>query len=252
MGNWFTVDKIDSETYIISEYGHWEETHCYLLLGKETALLIDTGLGISDISIEVKKLTDKPIIAVATHCHWDHIGGHKYFKEFYVHFSELEWLNGKFPLPLVAVKKMVSDCVLPENFDIEKYEIFQGKPTKLLNDGDTIDLGERKIEVVHTPGHSPGHMCFYEKERKYLYSGDLIYKGTLYANYPSTDPKAYLSSVEKVSKLSVKRVFPAHHSLNVKPDMIAEIKSELTVLKNEGKLCHKSGKFVFKDWEILL
>ena len=75
MRPWFTVDKIDPQTHIISEYRHWEETHCYLLEGSDRALLIDTGLGICDISVEVRKLTSKPVTAVATHIHWDHIGG---------------------------------------------------------------------------------------------------------------------------------------------------------------------------------
>jgi len=61
MDKWFTVDRIDEDTYIISEYRHWEETHCYLLNGNMRSLLIDTGLGISNIYEEVLKLTDKPI-----------------------------------------------------------------------------------------------------------------------------------------------------------------------------------------------
>ena len=85
MDNWFTIDKVDADTYIISEYRHWEETHCYLLNGNNRSLLIDTGLGISNIYDEVVKLTDKPVTAVATHIHWDHIGGHKYFPDFYAH-----------------------------------------------------------------------------------------------------------------------------------------------------------------------
>ena len=88
MDNWFTTDKIDENTYIISEYRHWEETHCYLLNGNTRSLLIDTGLGISNIYEEVLKLTDKPITAVATHIHWDHIGGHKYFPDFYAHADD--------------------------------------------------------------------------------------------------------------------------------------------------------------------
>lgn len=56
MEQWFTIDKIDKTTYIISEYRHWEETHCYLLNGTERSLLIDTGLGISNIYDEVVKL----------------------------------------------------------------------------------------------------------------------------------------------------------------------------------------------------
>ena len=79
MDNWFTIDRVDDNTYIISEYRHWEETHCYLLNGSERSLLIDTGLGISNIYDEVMKFTYKPITAVATHIHWDHIGGRQYF-----------------------------------------------------------------------------------------------------------------------------------------------------------------------------
>lgn len=49
MNDWFTIDRIDEKTYIISEYRHWEETHCYLLIGNDHSLLIDTGLGICNI-----------------------------------------------------------------------------------------------------------------------------------------------------------------------------------------------------------
>ncbi len=89
MNDWFTVDAIDKDTFVISEYRHWEETHCYLLNGTQRSLLIDTGLGICDISQVTAKLTDRPITAVATHVHWDHIGGHKYYPDFYAHEREL-------------------------------------------------------------------------------------------------------------------------------------------------------------------
>lgn len=92
--DWFTIDRIDPDTVILSEYRHWEETHCYLLEGNERCLLIDTGLGICNIHEEVARLTDKPVAAVATHVHWDHIGGHRYFPAFYAHELELNWLNG--------------------------------------------------------------------------------------------------------------------------------------------------------------
>ena len=242
MKKWFTIEHIDEKTHIISEYRHWEETHCYLLCGDKSSLLIDTGLGIENIYDEVIKLTDKPVIAVATHIHWDHIGGHKYFPNFYAHKEELDWLQGGFPLSMEKIKDFViEDCDLPEGYDVESYEFFQGIPTKLLNDNDIIDIGGRKIRVLHTPGHSPGHLCFFEEESGYLFTGDLIYMGMLLAYYPSTDPEAYLRSIDKLLALPYKTVFPAHHSIDVPETIITDMKNALQDLQSQNKLKHGMG-----------
>lgn len=250
MNDWFTKEKIDSDTYIISEYRHPEETHCYLLIGSERALLIDTGLGICGIYDETARLTDKPVAAAATHVHWDHIGGHKYFQEFYVHEAELDWVNGGFPLPVEAVRKMLAQCELPCGFDLDEYTIFQGAPARVLKDGDIINLGGREVETLHTPGHSPGHMCFWEERRGYLFTGDLVYKGTLFADYPSTDPAAYLASLEKIARLPAERIFPAHHSLDIAPEIVIRMRDKFRKLNEKGLLCHGSGTFDFGDWAV--
>lgn len=253
MNNWFTIDKIDPKTYIISEYRHWEETHCYLLNGTERSLLIDTGLGICNISEIVAELTDKPVTAVATHIHWDHIGGHKYYPDFYAHAAELAWLDGGFPQPVEQIRKYVSDrCDLPKDFDLNSYEFFQGKPARILYGDEVIDLGERSVKVLHTPGHSPGHMCFWEAEKGCLYTGDLVYKDTLTAWFPSTDPEAYLHSLEKTAELPVRQVFPAHHSLNIQPEILIRMRDAFLQLKSEGKLHHGSGTFDYGDWSLQL
>ena len=253
MKDWFTTDQIDRETYIISEYRHWEETHCYLLNGSEYSLLIDTGLGICNIFDKIKGLTELPVTAAATHIHWDHIGGHKYFPDFYAHEAELNWLKGEFPLTMEQIKEMVVDrCDLPEGYDVNKYEFFQGEPARVLKDNDVIDIGGRFVQAVHTPGHSPGHMCFWEKERGYLFTGDLVYKDTLFAYYPSTDPEAYLNSLEKVSALPVTRVFPAHHSLDIQPEILTRMRDAFRQLQNKGKLHHGSGTFDYGDWSVWL
>jgi glyoxylase-like metal-dependent hydrolase (beta-lactamase superfamily II) len=253
MSDWFTIDHIDKDTHIISEYRHWEETHAYLLNGANRSLLIDTGLGICNIYDEVIKLTDKPVTAVATHIHWDHIGGHKYFPDFYAHVEELNWLSGEFPLTMEQIRGMVVDrCDLPEGYDVSNYEFFQGTPTRVLKDNDVIDIGGRVLRVLHTPGHSPGHMCFYEKERGYLFTGDLVYKDTLFAYYPSTDPEAYLKSIERVAALPVNRVFPAHHSLDIQPEILLRMRDAFQQLKTEDKLHHGSGTFKYKDFAIWL
>ena len=244
MKSWFTIDVIDAHTHIISEYRHWEETHCYLLEGKDRALLIDTGLGICDISAEVKKLTGKPVTAVATHIHWDHIGGHKYYPDFYAHEAELNWLSGEFPLSMETIRSMVVDrCDLPDDYDVGTYQFFQGTPTRVLCDG---------VSVFHTPGHSPGHMCFWEASTGYLFTGDLVYKDTLFAYYPSTDPQAYLTSLEKIAVLPVRRVFPAHHSLDIQPEILIRMRDAFRKLDEDGKLHHGSGTFDYDDWAVWL
>ena len=148
---------------------------------------------------------------------------------------------------------MVTDrCELPEDFCINGYAIFQGKPSRLLVDGDTIDLGGRTIQVLHTPGHSPGHLCFWEDEKGYLYSGDLVYEGTLFANYPSTDPQSYLTSLEKIALLPVKQIFPGHHSLNICPELVIQMRDAFCGLNEDSKLCHGSGTYNYGDWAIAL
>ena len=253
MDDWFTIDQVDESTYIISEYRHWEETHCYLLIGSDRALLIDTGLGVGNINEQVRKLTNKPVTAVATHVHWDHIGGHKYFPDFCAHKAELDWLNGGFPLPIQAVRNMVAElCELPADFDIDEYAIFRGKPSRILDDGDTIDLGGRTIRVLHTPGHSPGHLCFWEAEKGYLFSGDLVYEGTLFANYPSTEPQSYLVSLEKIAVLPAKRLFPGHHNLDIHPELVIQVRDGLRRLNEEDKLCHGCGTHHYGNWAVML
>ena len=238
MDNWFTIEQIDRDTFSISEYKHWEETHCYLLCGEKYAILIDTGLGVSNIRKIVDSLTKLPVMTVTTHVHWDHIGGHKYFDNIAVHEAEKDWLSVRFPIPLQVVKNNLTriPCDFPRDFDINAYQIFQGIPQRILHDGDFLNLGGREIQVVHTLGHSPGHCCFYEPERNYLYSGDLIYKGSLDAFYPTTDPKLFYQSIRRIRKYNIKKVLPGHHQLDIPVSLIADIEAGFAQLERAGKL----------------
>ena len=254
MDNWFTVEKIDPDTYAISEYKHWEETHCYLVCGRERALLIDTGLGVANIRAVVDGLTALPIEAATTHVHWDHIGGHRYFDFISVHEAERDWLAERFPVPLQAVKGNLlrESCDFPAEFDPDAYQIYRGNPHRILKDGDSIELGDRTLTVLHTPGHSPGHCCFYEPERGYLYTGDLIYAGRLDAFYPTTDPVAFSRSVHRMQALKVKKVLPAHHRLDIPVDIIDGIAEAFDSLEGSGRLKQGSGLFDFGEFQIYI
>lgn len=252
MDTWFEVEKIGSDTFAISEYKHWEETHCYLLLGTKQAVLIDTGLGISNIKNITDRLTDLPIFVLTSHVHWDHIGGHKYFKEFAVHEKEVKWVSEKFPIPLQVVKQnlTVKPCAFPSDFCLDDYDLFRGTPTTILQDSDVVDLGNRTLQVIHTPGHSPGHCCFYESDREWLYSGDLLYKGCLDAFYPTTDPLLFIRSVEKIQTLRLKKLLPAHHQLNIPVSLVDEIANAFHDIYRQGKLRQGSGIFDYGAFQI--
>lgn len=252
MSGWFTIEGIDGDTFAVSEYRHWEQTHCYLLCGAERAALIDTGLGVANIREVVDGLTSLPVTVLTTHAHWDHIGGHGYFDAVAVHGAERDWLSGGFPLPLAAVKNALlrEPCQFPAGFRAEDYQIYQGGAQIVLRDGDCIDLGSRRLRVLHTPGHSPGHCCFYEPERGYLYSGDLIYKGCLDAFYPSTDPGLFLQSVRKLLPLEITRILPAHYQLELPADIIGRVERAFCQLEREGNLRHGAGRFAFGDFQI--
>lgn len=252
MEDWFTVEPIDSDTWAVSEYSHWEEAHSYLLCGTERAVLIDTGLGVADIRAVTDRLTRLPVTVVTTHAHWDHIGGHRYFEDISVHEAEADWLSVRFPLPLEAVKKNLTakPCRFPGDFVLEDYQIFQGRPTRLLHDRDCLDLGGRRLTVLHTPGHSPGHCCFYEPGRGYLYSGDLVYCGCLDAFYPSTDPELFFQSIRKIQALTISRVLPGHHTLQVPDGMVGRIGDAFAGLAAAGKLKQGNGIFDFGAFQI--
>lgn len=141
-------------------------------------------------------------------------------------------------------------CDFPADFDIEDYQIFQGVPQRILHDGDWLDLGERRIQVIHTPGHSPGHSCFYEPERGYLYSGDLIYKGCLYAFYPTTDPRLFYESVRRVNNYPIAKILPGHHQLDIPVSMMDEIEDGFAQIERSGLLRQGNGTFEFGDFQI--
>lgn len=174
MSDWFTVEQIEADTYVISEPKHWEETHSYLVCGRRAAVLIDTGLGVGDIRGVVERLTSLPVLVATTHVHWDHIGGHRLFENIAVHEAERAWLAERFPLPLSVVRQHLTcrPCEFPPGFDPAEYRIFRGEPNRILHDGDRLELGGRTLSVLHTPGHSPGTAVFMRRK------GDISTRGT--------------------------------------------------------------------------
>lgn len=251
MQQWFSIESIDGQTWVISENQHWEQTHCYLLLGSDKAVLIDTGLGVANIKPIVDSLTDLPVTVITTHVHWDHIGSHMFFDTIAVHEAEAPWLSN-FPLPLSTIKANLlrERCNFPDGFDPSRYQIFQDNPSIILKDSDRIELGDRQLLILHTPGHSPGHICLYEPERGYLFSGDLVYKGCLDAFYPTTSPTDFMESLHRLQSFPIGKIFPGHYSLSVSATLIGEIYGAFQEIHRQGKLTQGNGIFDFDQFSL--
>ena len=253
---WFSVQKIDGKTYAISEYGHWEKVHSFLLIGTERAALIDTGLGIDSMKRVTDQLTNLPIDVITTHVHADHIGSHAEFGNIYVHEADADWLiNGIQGLSIEQIRKDVSrDITLPTpaTFNPATYTPFQGQPTGLLADGDIVDLGGRTLTIYHTPGHSPGHISIFDEVNGYLFTGDLLYDETpVYAFFPSTNPVDLVNSLEKISGISsVIKVFGAHNTLGLDAAILEEVKYAVRSLREKSLVEHGTGVHEFKGFSV--
>ncbi len=253
---WFTVQQIDEATYAISEYGHWEKVHSFLLLGTKKAALIDTGLGIDSIKRITNQLTDLPITVLTTHVHSDHIGSHGEFDSLCVHEAEEDWLiSGIKGLSIDIIRKNIGrDITLPTpaSFNPETFTPFQGKPTGLLKDGGEIELGERTLTIIHTPGHSPGHICLFDKSTGYLFTGDLLYDETpVYAFYPTTNPADLVASWERISSLKgIYKIYGSHNTLGLEPSLLNEVKIAVRYLRENDLAKFGTGIHRFSGFSV--
>jgi glyoxylase-like metal-dependent hydrolase (beta-lactamase superfamily II) len=214
--NWFDVRAIAEDVTALIEPGHFEEVISYLVVGSERAALIDTGFAIGDQSAEVKKLTQLPILVVNTHAHSDHRGENYKYDDIAIHHLEaakLEELVTAEQLARMAAPQMFTRP-FPPGFWPSQWQIFPSKATRLLHDGDKIELGRRTLEVIHTPGHSPGSVCLLDRAQRLLITGDFYYPGPLYAHVATANFEDYVASAQKLAAYEpdVDWLLPAHNA----------------------------------------
>lgn len=255
--SWFVVQAIDSKTFAISEHGHREKVHSFLLIGEVEAALIDTGQGIDNIKRITDQLTTLPIRVLTTHVHYDHIGSHGDFDQIYVHKKDADWLvHGIEGIPVEDIRKEISRDLIgrtPDNFDINTYTPYQGEPTGFMADGDLIDIGKRKLKVYHTPGHSPGHICIHDKKNGYLFTGDLLYDQTpIYAFFQSTNPVDLVCSLKKICTIKdVTMVYGSHNTLGLPATVLNEARSAVKYLEKNKLAKFGSGLHSFNTISFL-
>lgn len=180
--------------------------------GRDRDLLFDTGLGHFPLRASIAALRERPVICVASHSHFDHIGCHHEFSTRCIHAAEADILANPRNDWTLADRYATDEMFdgVPEGWSAAAYRIKSAPATRILTDGEVIDLGDRVFEVVHTPGHSPGGIALWERKTGTLLSGDIIYDGPLIDDCYHSDLGDYETSLRRLAKLSVETVHGGH------------------------------------------
>jgi glyoxylase-like metal-dependent hydrolase (beta-lactamase superfamily II) len=249
--SWFHVRDVGEGIHLINEPGH---VASYLVTGRHTALLFDSGLGIAPISHVVRALTALPVLVVSSHHHIDHRGGnadlaaHVDVVDFAAHpeaaqpdsacphsaadpaflrtyatamaqviveFDRFAVLDAQYFFTLARVGRLRP---LP---DLTHWAIPPTPITRTVADGETIDLGGRRFEVLHTPGHAPDALCLFEPDTGTLLSGDTVLGAAHWLHGSGADPVRFAESTRRLANLPTTRILAAHNLICELPASVA-------------------------------
>jgi glyoxylase-like metal-dependent hydrolase (beta-lactamase superfamily II) len=229
---WFEATEVEPGIHLVTE----PSTHAlilsnaWLVRGRDRDLLVDTGNGIAVLRPFVDGLRSdpaKPLIAVATHEHQDHAGGLWEFDDRIAHPSDAGGIEHPSPLirgsdvwPAVAdamasagypVTDVLLTAVPSPDWDADTFVPRGTAPTRLVTEGDRIDLGDRAFEVLSLPGHTPGSIGLWDADDGMLFCGDVVYaEDPLIDQAPTSDVVAYLATMRRLRQLPVRIVHAGH------------------------------------------
>lgn len=202
---WFEVYKIMEGIYAIYEPGQFEEVISYLIIGRNQALLFDTGLGMGDMRSVVKQLTDKPLVVLNSHSHYDHVGGNHQFDII---------LGRKHPYTQKRSKGLSNEEVgeyalgdwiwktRPPNFQAKEYAIQPWEFSRWIEEGQFIDLGGVSLEIIYSPGHAPDSLVLVDHQRRLMFTGDTFYLAPLYTHTSGASFPDYVDSAARLAAMA--------------------------------------------------
>ena len=232
-GHWFEKRRIDDDVTLIYEPHVVPLLRCNIwhVRGRDRDLMIDTGMGIVSLKAFARDILEKPVSAVATHAHLDHIGNHHEFDECIVHAAEAGGLrqpSGESslagpefdPLEIATLRVPPIDgfeiagpmlTALPApGYDMRSWRLLPAPVTRIVGEGDIVDTGDRAFEVLHLPGHSPGGIGLWEASTGTLFSGDAIYDGGLLDTLHHSNHADYRRTMQRLRDLPVSAVHAGH------------------------------------------
>lgn len=244
------IKRIYEDTFRISEWGPFGPVKMYLLIGKEKALLIDCGYGKINLKSIISKLTNKPVTLLLTHGHIDHARGCYAFDDVYLDEDDFD----------VFQKHL--DREFQKNYFSKTVE--KGRIKKL--DFDSFDLGDRKVSLLKTPGHTKGSVCIIDPFSHIAFVGDTINPFDVWLGLEeSTSVKTYKESLEKllsiINKYQIDYLYSGHNTLPMKKSKLIDFISLCDeIIKNKAKgrkvdkgICkgykakYKSAALIYKE-----
>ncbi len=235
---WFEVTQLSPDLFRITERRchKWVRANCFLILGRERDILVDSGMGIAALRSALDRLSSRPRLLFTTHVHVDYVGSHPEFAdcEILVHPVEADALAqpgqqglrfSKRSAEAIASSGMgpsefMIEAVPFAEYHLETYRRAPVKPTRLVSEGAIIETGDREFEVLHLPGHSPGSIALLERSSGSLLSGDAIYDGVIVDNLPGSDVEVYRATMKRIAELPVTRVFGGHNATMTRGQML--------------------------------
>lgn len=227
---WFERRQMDDGVTLLFEPHVHPFIRCniWFVRGRDRDLVIDTGTGVCSLAAEIAGLSGKPLVAVATHTHYDHVGSLHEFENRLLHPEEAAQMEryeefaalsaAAFPEEIRAAlagyglgrDEVLIDALPHQGYDIAAYGVASTSATGLVGEGDAVDLGDRRFEVLHLPGHSPGSIGLWEAETQTLFSGDAVYDGPLLDELPGSDIAAYVKTIRRLRGMNPRIVHGGH------------------------------------------
>ncbi|MEP1766288.1 MAG: MBL fold metallo-hydrolase [Sulfitobacter sp.] len=213
--DWYRVRPLSEGVTWIDE-PHIEDFYrcnVWHVRGRDRDMLVDSGMGVLSLREWVPIVTRRPLVAVASHTHFDHIGMHHEFPCRMCHSAEADILAAPTRANTWAEDYVTDDiftALPPAPYQSSTYCVKAAPATHILEGGDFIDLGDRAFEVIHTPGHSPGGIALWEQATGMLISGDIVYDGPLVESNDPIEMEQYVASMERLLKLPVRIVHGGH------------------------------------------
>jgi glyoxylase-like metal-dependent hydrolase (beta-lactamase superfamily II) len=239
--DWFEVHAVAPGVFAITEPRQYEGVTSFLIVGTQRAVLFDSGLGVASIGDVVQGLTPLPVTVINSHTHFDHVGGNR-------EFTDVRNLDEPYsrasargeiaePLRAYASQTLADERVcgaLPAGVTSRDYAIPVWRIADHIRDGETIDLGERRLEVLHTPGHTPDSLSLLDRERGLLFTGDTYYAGEIYLWAPETDLAAYTASIDRLAGFEsvLRKLLPAHGPPVAEPRRLVELQKALQAIRS--------------------